>query len=229
MKDVSSEGRTVIFVSHNIHAISNLCKSSFYLSNGQLVNIGRTKEIIDQYMKDGVQNNINTFAQINDIQKRRGNGDLRFTSINVTDRNDQITNEFKTGETICFKISCIVNEKVPDVLCSIYFKAPYTGEVITHTDVYVLETLQNEEKGKQLDFTITIPQNQFKPGVFDLFFWLGNQYEGGAYDIIDSVLPPIIISSSDNKNDILNYVGFVNINSEFKTIIVHYLSPNDAL
>jgi len=54
MGDVSKgEGRTVLFVSHNMAAISTLCNSGIYLKNGQLINKGSAGAIIHEYLNDG--------------------------------------------------------------------------------------------------------------------------------------------------------------------------------
>ncbi len=51
MKDVSQgQGRTVLFVSHNMTAIKNLCNSSLLLVNGKMQNKGETSKIIDEYL-----------------------------------------------------------------------------------------------------------------------------------------------------------------------------------
>ncbi|WP_443938131.1 ABC transporter ATP-binding protein [Pedobacter sp. MW01-1-1] len=51
MKDVSTgEGRTVLFVSHNMEAIKKLCTNALLLSNGQLVYNGGVNSTIDQYL-----------------------------------------------------------------------------------------------------------------------------------------------------------------------------------
>jgi len=50
MSDVSkSEGRTILFVSHNMTAINSLCKKVIYLKNGSIVEIGQTEKIIHKY------------------------------------------------------------------------------------------------------------------------------------------------------------------------------------
>ena len=50
MKDVSEkDGRTVLFVSHNIKAIQQLCTSCILLRTGQVVSIGKTKSVVQQY------------------------------------------------------------------------------------------------------------------------------------------------------------------------------------
>lgn len=51
MKDVSKkQGRTVLFVSHNMLALESLCSKCLYLKKGQLVEIGTTNYIINSYM-----------------------------------------------------------------------------------------------------------------------------------------------------------------------------------
>jgi lipopolysaccharide transport system ATP-binding protein len=50
MKDVSVEGRTVLFVSHNMTAIKSLCKTALYLKNGRLLESGEAKKIVDNYL-----------------------------------------------------------------------------------------------------------------------------------------------------------------------------------
>jgi lipopolysaccharide transport system ATP-binding protein len=49
MEEVGRKGRTVLFVSHNMGVIGNLCNSSFLLDKGKLVSSGATADIIRQY------------------------------------------------------------------------------------------------------------------------------------------------------------------------------------
>lgn len=56
MKDVSSkEGRTVLFVSHNMAAVGNLCNKGMFLDKGAVAYIGAAKEAIEQYLKKGAK------------------------------------------------------------------------------------------------------------------------------------------------------------------------------
>ena len=50
MEDVGKEGRTVIFVSHNMTAISKLCNQSILLNRGTVTYIGQTNEVIEEYL-----------------------------------------------------------------------------------------------------------------------------------------------------------------------------------
>jgi lipopolysaccharide transport system ATP-binding protein len=50
MSQVAGEGRTVLFVSHNMGAISTLCRSALWLDKGRLVERGLTREVLDHYL-----------------------------------------------------------------------------------------------------------------------------------------------------------------------------------
>jgi lipopolysaccharide transport system ATP-binding protein len=53
MEEVSKgEGRTVLFVSHQLEAIKQLCNAAIYLKDGALESIGETEEIISRYLSD---------------------------------------------------------------------------------------------------------------------------------------------------------------------------------
>jgi lipopolysaccharide transport system ATP-binding protein len=53
MEDVANAGRTVLFVSHNIQAISTLTTSAIFLVQGQLVKQGPTEQVINEYLRYG--------------------------------------------------------------------------------------------------------------------------------------------------------------------------------
>ncbi|MGN6800605.1 MAG: ABC transporter ATP-binding protein [Ginsengibacter sp.] len=53
MKDVTGkEGRTILFVSHNLLAISTLCNKLIYLNNGSVISSGKPQAIINQYLSE---------------------------------------------------------------------------------------------------------------------------------------------------------------------------------
>lgn len=82
MKEVSEGGRTVLFVSHNMAAIQNLCTSAIYLKHGRLVEQGTTDAVIATYVRDGAQGASVDLATRPD---RQGNGAVRFTRFCLRD------------------------------------------------------------------------------------------------------------------------------------------------
>ncbi|MFZ6031515.1 MAG: ABC transporter ATP-binding protein [Chloroflexota bacterium] len=51
MSEVAGQGRTVLFVSHDMTAISNLCETAYLFENGALSSIGNSQDVIVQYMQ----------------------------------------------------------------------------------------------------------------------------------------------------------------------------------
>lgn len=66
MREVSTtEGRTVLFVSHNMHSISQLCTTGLYLEQGQVGYKGDINGCIDRYLQKAKQSEIDLFPEGN--------------------------------------------------------------------------------------------------------------------------------------------------------------------
>lgn len=79
MQEVShSEGRTVLFVSHNMTAVRNLCKSGVILHDGRISFSGGIEAVVSQYLEN---QNKRSEISISDIRERQGNGILRFNNL----------------------------------------------------------------------------------------------------------------------------------------------------
>jgi lipopolysaccharide transport system ATP-binding protein len=78
METVAGEGRTVLFVSHNLTAVSHLCSRAMLLDSGGKVAEGPTREVIDEYVKSVTRD---TSTELTERKDRHGNGRLRFTEI----------------------------------------------------------------------------------------------------------------------------------------------------
>ena len=82
MKEVAMGGRTILFVSHNMAAIQNLCSTSIYLKQGQMVSQGNTQDVIAQYLNDAGDS---SSLDLSDRKDRQGNGTIRFTGFRLSD------------------------------------------------------------------------------------------------------------------------------------------------
>ena len=78
MHDVATGGRTVLFVSHNMQAVSVLCNRGMFFRAGSLEYTGSMKETIDRYISSYSEAN----GQDDNPDRRYGTGDYRFTSAN---------------------------------------------------------------------------------------------------------------------------------------------------
>ena len=83
IQDVSSkDGRTVLFVSHNMAVLSNLCSSVIVLKNGMIdYTKGPTKEGIQYYLSDRKEK---TKISLRDRKDRKGDGKIRLTPVSYT-------------------------------------------------------------------------------------------------------------------------------------------------
>ena len=104
MQDVSrNDGRTVLFVSHNMVAIENLCKKVMLLTNGFVHSIADAKSIISNYLSSNL-----SLRETNDFssnKERKGNAILKFTRIVLIDeKTDTVISEIKCGESVRLRI-----------------------------------------------------------------------------------------------------------------------------
>jgi lipopolysaccharide transport system ATP-binding protein len=83
MDDVAKQGRTVLFVSHAMSAVQNLCGSAMVLAQGRIKFYGETERAIKQYLADGgTQAGV---CDLSTIQNRNGSGKMRLTKFLVED------------------------------------------------------------------------------------------------------------------------------------------------
>ncbi len=104
MKDVSvNEGRTVLFVSHNMGAIENLCDRAILLDKGSIFIDSNVKSAIDEYSKN------NTFqTKTQDLllrEDRKGIGLVRISKFHIENINGRIVDTVKSDEPVYFVIS----------------------------------------------------------------------------------------------------------------------------
>jgi lipopolysaccharide transport system ATP-binding protein len=103
MKDISQlEGRTILFVSHNMEAVRNLCTRAILLKNGFKISEGNTEEIIKTYIIKAFSDDSNgIYTQFND---RDGSGELRINRIEILDENGNSSTGFYSGDEVIFNM-----------------------------------------------------------------------------------------------------------------------------
>jgi len=122
MQDISkTDGRTVLFVSHNMASVQNLCSRAILLSNGQIEAVGNVDDLIDRYLNSN-KDNINIDF---DSKKRKGNGLLKINGYKIIEkRNNEIVENVLSGSEIEIHLdyeSKVVKE-ISDCKFSIGFK-----------------------------------------------------------------------------------------------------------
>lgn len=80
----NTEGRTVLFVSHNMAAIRSLCTTAHLLEGGRLVDVGSPDEIVDGYLAS-VSDKPDESETIGHRSDRSGDGSVRITAVTASD------------------------------------------------------------------------------------------------------------------------------------------------
>ncbi len=132
MSDVSRQGRTVLFVSHSMAAIRQLCTRAVVIRQGKLVADGDTNEMIDWYLasldaqKSG--NSLETTVE------RLGNGKLRFVQATLEDQNGRKTTHPISGDPLTATLSFHANEPL---ICVTFLMTIYNqyGVAVSHFSV----------------------------------------------------------------------------------------------
>lgn len=99
MGEVAGEGRTVIFVSHNMAAVRHLCSRGIYLNSGEVNFSGEIDVVIGKYF--------NSFSAksdfvLSDRHDRKGGNDFRFINTKITDLRGDIVEYASSGAPIQF-------------------------------------------------------------------------------------------------------------------------------
>lgn len=117
MQDVSKgEGRTVLFVSHNMASVKQLCKSGVLLENGGVKYIGGIQDTINYYIGEGGSSENQFF---DNIETAPGNDDIRIKSVEILPKipNSLIPREISIETGIIFRVSfwCLRDNAMLDV------------------------------------------------------------------------------------------------------------------
>jgi len=98
---VAKEGRTVIFVSHNMPAITALADSCILLKHGQVHMEGEPDQVVSAYLKASA----GQAKSLDKLKERSGSGELRVTAVEVCDAASGIeVNHILTGQDVLIRI-----------------------------------------------------------------------------------------------------------------------------
>lgn len=185
MDDVTHSGRTVIFISHQMAFVENLCSRAVWLDAGRVMAIGKTSEIVNQYMQE-----VHEKQAMNDLGKRtdrQGNGLLRFQQIWLEDSKNSTVDFFRVGDRSVSINTLITPQNDAAVDGSAVL-------VINDVSGYHLLTIRSEDKDALICvqgpsiLTFALDRIHLMPGTYycNLYFgrWGGNE----AYDFVENAL-----------------------------------------
>jgi lipopolysaccharide transport system ATP-binding protein len=111
MGDVAREGRTVLFVSHNMGAIQNLCAESILLEGGYILMRNDTPYVIGAYLQRDIQQ-----QRVDDLavrKDRKGNGVIRWTSVSFHRKDYETTSTLLSGDRVTIRLKYTAGQQLP--------------------------------------------------------------------------------------------------------------------
>jgi lipopolysaccharide transport system ATP-binding protein len=131
MDKVAGEGRTVLFVSHNLQAIANVCRRGLVLSHGRVCYSGTQQEALDFYLKGMDPADV----LLEDRMDRLGDGSVRVTSIELRDANGESVRCVRTGESAEVRLYFESTPKAPksEIVVGLNFLSAYDFPLFLHS------------------------------------------------------------------------------------------------
>lgn len=199
MESISqTKGRTVLFVSHNLSAISQLCSKAVLLNKGILLKFGSTSNVIEEYNNID-KNNINFYENSNA-------NDFEIVSVKLNKTISGSSYDF--NDVIRINISVNVPRKLNGLYIGVALKDKWERKIFT-TQYPIKES---DLTDKKIIKTVTIPSNLLLAGNYniDVACFVPNI---STYSYLSNICPFRVI---DYQSEMALYsnsdVGVINVN-----------------
>lgn len=192
MSDVARQGRTVVFVSHNLAALQRLCPTSVLFEKGQLVVAGPSAEVIRRYLR---------MADEPTLDWRRSKppeGTTYFERVFVGDASGRPVSAVATGDHVHIGMEFVVRESVRGLQVSIGLQDLRSGEWVFGSSPQDSGVAPPSTPGRYTA-TVELPKDLFMPRDYLVRTVLWTP-ENGSVDTIDqlsfSAMPTASLSNS---------------------------------
>ncbi|MCI0453104.1 MAG: ABC transporter ATP-binding protein [Candidatus Latescibacteria bacterium] len=196
MDDLRSGGRTVLFVSHNMAAIENLCPRTIWIDAGKLRADAASDKVIASYLS--------TFSDaqrsgydLTKVENRGGNGMIRFTRVEFLDENGDPASVFRCGEPMRVRFHYQVNERVknPDIAMAIHSDL---GTRITTVSTWQAGYYIPSVEPGAGSIDLVIDSLVLQPNRYYLSMWISTVEEW--YDVLDHCIAIDVEASDAHDN-----------------------------
>lgn len=203
MGHVAKEGRTVLFVSHNMAAIKNLCARAMLLDTGVITHDGNANDTISSYL--GRYQTSSSIEIIPEARPRLGHGPARLRKIWLTNQCGELITNLYFAQSFRVNLIIELEERIRDEIMAFVYISAADG-----TRFGVTYNVENGSPGWQLDLgnyhviididAVLLPHHSYSFDV-GLYNYPGTE----VYDFVEQVLLFSVSSASEVGND--NYPG----------------------
>ena len=106
--------RTIVLVSHDLHAVQQFCEHVYWLDKGKVVLAGEAGDVIQQYLAISQSALLDTSSleAVDDPEYRWGSGTVRFTDVQLTDPAGTPVSQVRAGSPLVLRTSVVANDAV---------------------------------------------------------------------------------------------------------------------
>ncbi len=178
------EGRTVLFVSHQLGSVASLCNKGMLLNNGKLSAYGTSTEIIEKYLTPISENNDlekNIYLSDTNLTKNKQFFFIKGETLNSKNQN---VDSFGFDEEIKVRLTISVKGDYRTVILGVGIQDKFNNRVCTFINNLNEIIIDNTKETFKIE--VTIPKNIIAPNVYNFIFAL---YEHGSqiHHIVDNV------------------------------------------
>jgi lipopolysaccharide transport system ATP-binding protein len=205
MEDVGKEGRTVIFVSHQMDAIQRLCNQCIWLDKGEVRKSKGFEATITEYLFGQVsQAEPDVWNDISRTMRNSGTRNAYFSKIKYVVPGSREFERIQPDGPVTFflEVESSFAGKVSGLSISIYLE---NGFKLINMDIASIGQIIDFQKGTN-NVEFQVPTLHLKPGSYKIGVWMGSPM-GEVYDWVEnaidiSVVEPVTESlGSKSSND----------------------------
>jgi lipopolysaccharide transport system ATP-binding protein len=186
MSDVSKgEGRTVLFVSHNLPSIRRLCNNCIYLEKGHLINQGATDDILKLYNENDIK--VNDFkVKLNDENAHKIAG-FSISEVSIENQHGQTLNNVTTDLDLYIHFKAIVTNNNIKTGLTIILKD--VNDTIVFSSINNSKGFfeQSRSRNEMVNSVCIIPKNLLNDEVYKLSILLYNANYSNSY-LLENVI-----------------------------------------
>jgi lipopolysaccharide transport system ATP-binding protein len=166
MGEVGKEGRTVLFVSHNMGAVSELCNRAILLADGKLVADGSTASVIEKYLQAGSKS---SFIQM----QTNSHHPVFVTQIRLADSAGESLGRVELGEDAVLEIGFTVEERLSNVNMAVLISRSGASLIFSHDNDLTPVLMDAPREPGNYVARITLPLSRFKEGNYSIEVHVG--------------------------------------------------------
>ncbi len=169
----STDGRTVLFVSHNMGALAQLCQRGVLLEQGRVTKVGPVRDVIQTYLRSSLDHNTAQARFPADPTKP-----AQFLSAEILHDDDGLASDFSCDETVTIRLCYEVRNPVAETFLTFYLQN-LEGTRVLFSDIRDTDPSASERLSVGLHtFEITIPPRLLASTTYLLTVGSASKYSG---------------------------------------------------